>query len=108
VGKSTLAVSIAGALAPKVALVDADPQATATAWGEAGHLPLPVHALPLTGDNMAAWTEAVLAINAPHVMIDLPSKLATPRPPRSPSATWPWCPSRPRGPTCAPPTGPWP
>lgn len=40
VGKSTLAVNIAGALSPSVVLIDADPQATATAWGEAGGLPL--------------------------------------------------------------------
>jgi chromosome partitioning protein len=46
VGKSTLAVNIAGVLAPKAVLVDADPQASATAWGEAGHLPFPVVSAP--------------------------------------------------------------
>lgn len=46
VGKSTLAVNIAGAFAPRVALVDADPQATATAWAEDGNLPFPVIEAP--------------------------------------------------------------
>lgn len=75
VGKSTLAVSIAGALAPKSALIDADPQATATAWAEAGNLPFPVTEAPLTGDNVAGWIEAALGIDAPFLVIDLPPML---------------------------------
>lgn len=75
VGKSTLAVNIAGALAPKSALIDADPQATATAWGEAGHLPFPVTEAALTGSNVEAWIAAALDIDAPYVVIDLPPML---------------------------------
>lgn len=75
VGKSTLAVNIAGALAPKAVLVDADPQATATAWGEAGHLPFRVVSAPLTGRNLQAWLETVLALDAPFTVIDLPPML---------------------------------
>lgn len=56
VGKSTLAVNIAGALVPKSALLDADPQATATAWAEAGKLPFPVieSALKRQRDNQGS------------------------------------------------------
>lgn len=75
VGKSTLAVNIAGVLAPSCALVDADPQATATAWGEAGNLPFPVIEAPLTGRNVEAWIAAVLDIDAKHIVIDLPPML---------------------------------
>lgn len=75
VGKSTLAVNIAGVLAPKAVLVDADPQATATAWGEAGGLPFPIVSAPLTGRNLEAWLETVLALDAPFVVIDLPPML---------------------------------
>jgi chromosome partitioning protein len=75
VGESTLAVNIAGAPAPKSVLVDADPQATATSWGEAGHLPFRVVSVPLTGGNLQGWLETVLAIDAPFVVIDLPAML---------------------------------
>lgn len=75
VGKSTLAVNIAGAFAPKVALVDADPQATATAWAEDGNLPFPVIEAPLTGQDVKAWIEKVLGIEAAQIVIDLPPML---------------------------------
>lgn len=75
VGKSTLAVNIAGALSPKVALVDADPQATATAWAEMGSLPFSVIEAPLTGHNVQIWIETVLGIDATHILIDLPPML---------------------------------
>lgn len=75
VGKSTLAVNIAGALGPRITLVDADPQATATAWAEAGKLPFPVIAAPLSGADVRAWIETVLSIDTPHTVIDLPPML---------------------------------
>ena len=75
VGKSTLAVNIAGALAPKSALLDADPQATATAWAEAGNLPFSVIESALTGQNVEAWIARALDIDAPYLIIDLPPML---------------------------------
>lgn len=75
VGKSTLAVNIAGSLSPKAALVDADPQATATAWSETGNLPFPVIEAPLTGHDVQRWIETVLGVEAAHVVIDLPPML---------------------------------
>ena len=75
VGKSTLAVNLAGALGRDVVLVDADPQATATAWGEAGELPFTVLAAPLTPGAVEAWLADLLAINAAHVVVDLPPML---------------------------------
>ena len=50
VGKSTIAVNLACALARLrrgVAVVDADAQATASEWSVAGRLPVAVYALPL-------------------------------------------------------------
>ena len=75
VGKSTLAINIAGALAPKSILVDADPQNTATAWGEAGLLPFQVIPAPLSGQNVERWIADVLALSVPYVLIDLPPML---------------------------------
>jgi chromosome partitioning protein len=74
VGKSTLAVNVAGVLAPSVAVIDADPQATATAWAEAGNLPFPVIESPLTGDNVQAWIAAALAETEGRkfLIVDLP------------------------------------
>ena len=77
VGKSTLAVNVAGMLAPSVAVIDADPQATATAWAEAGHLPFPVIESPLTGDNVKAWIATTLSETEGRkfLVIDLPPML---------------------------------
>ena len=75
VGKSTLAVSLAGALAPNSALIDADPQATASAWAEAGSLPFPVTESPLTGSNVEAWITDALNTDATYIVIDLPPML---------------------------------
>jgi chromosome partitioning protein len=75
VGKSTLAINIAGALHPKVTLIDADPQATATAWAEGGNLPFPVIEAPLAGHNVEEWISTVLGIEATHIIIDLPPML---------------------------------
>ena len=75
VGKSTLAVSLAGALAPNSALIDADPQATASAWAEAGNLPFPVTESPLTGSNVEAWITDALNTDATYIVIDLPPML---------------------------------
>lgn len=75
VGKSTLAVNLAGALAPQSVLLDADPQGTALAWAEAGELPFPVIAAPLEGVSLEAWIASALAQEAPFVVVDLPPML---------------------------------
>ena len=75
VGKSTLAVNVAGALSPKSVLIDADPQATASAWGEAGELPFDIVSAPLNGDNVQGWIETVLSQDADFTVIDLPPML---------------------------------
>lgn len=77
VGKSTLAINLAGVFAPDVLVIDADPQATATAWGEAGNLPFTVTESPLTGDNVEQWIADVIAAaqDAQTVIIDLPPML---------------------------------
>lgn len=75
VGKSTLAVNIAGVLAPNVVLIDADPQATAAAWAETGHLPFDVIEAPLDGSNVEGWIAAALGASSTFTVIDLPPML---------------------------------
>lgn len=68
VGKSTLATNIAGALAPKSVLVDADPQSTATAWGDATAAALAICDLAVvpvspSGADLRATNKAIELIN---------------------------------------------
>ena len=81
-GKTTLAVNIASALTAHgaVVLVDADGQATAMAWGEAGKLPVTLEAMPLADDGeraLAAWLSRLVMLKsaAPFVVVDLPPNL---------------------------------
>lgn len=79
VGKTTLAVNLAGALHSKrrgVVLIDADPQGTATAWGRGDGLPFQVRRLPLDSDARA-WLAALAAESADVLVIDLPPMLGT-------------------------------
>jgi chromosome partitioning protein len=74
-GKSTLAVNLACELASgcRVRLIDADDQATASEWLEAGALPISGQALPLDDERQAvAWMRHVHATDADIVVIDLP------------------------------------
>ncbi len=78
VGKSTVAVNLACALArPRrsVAVVDADAQATASEWIAAGKLPISIYTLPL---ERAArrWIDTVLGIAADILVIDSPPHLS--------------------------------
>jgi len=78
VGKTTLAVNIAGALASSrrsVVLLDADPQGTAAEWGRAGRLPFEVMALPVEDGEARGWINDALAIRADLLVIDLPPTL---------------------------------
>jgi chromosome partitioning protein len=75
VGKSTLAVSVAGALGKGVALIDADPQGTVTAWAAQGALPFPVETAPLQGNDVQGWISRALAVDAQFLIVDLPPML---------------------------------
>lgn len=82
-GKTTIAVNLCGALANgaghPVALVDADRQASASAWlAQAGDDGLSCHVLPLdTTGNAQRWLKKVrdLAEKNDYVLIDLPADI---------------------------------
>lgn len=75
VGKSTIAVNLAGALQSKrqVVLIDADEQGTTAEWAAAGKLPFPVERMPLeeTRDTRR-WIDRVMSLKAEIVLIDCP------------------------------------
>jgi chromosome partitioning protein len=82
-GKSTIAVNLACALRDgdrTVALVDADPQGTATDWQAGGGLPVLVESLPLGSQRDAQrWVARVLALKAgaDYVVVDLPPQVGS-------------------------------
>jgi chromosome partitioning protein len=82
-GKSTIAVNLACALRDAertVALVDADPQGTATDWQAGGGLPVLVETLPLGSPRDAQrWVARVLALKAgaDYVVVDLPPQVGS-------------------------------
>lgn len=90
VGKTTVAVNLACALANKntrVALVDADIQATATEWIDIGLLPITGYAIPLESlRSVRRWFESedrirrlvnqMLTVDADLEVIDLPPHLS--------------------------------
>lgn len=72
VGKTTIAVSLAGELSLRgrdVALVDSDPQRSCGHWAQPGHLTFPVYEIPLS-DNVAQWVASVGAVRQDYVIID--------------------------------------
>lgn len=75
VGKSTIAINLAGALQSKrrVVLIDADQQGTAAAWASAGRLPFPVEHMPLEGQREARrLIDRVMSLQADYILIDCP------------------------------------
>ncbi len=90
VGKTTVAVNLACALAStvsRVVVVDLDAQSTATEWLEAGHLPIAGQGLPLENTRgIRRWVEneqgvirlveQVLNVDADIEIIDLPPHLS--------------------------------
>ncbi|MEM1149451.1 MAG: ParA family protein [Pseudomonadota bacterium] len=77
VGKSTLAVSIAGALSAggdKAIALDADPQGTVTAWATPNALPFKVIPLPVTR-GAKDWVSRALSVETDFLVVDLPPML---------------------------------
>ena len=75
VGKTTIAVNVAGALLSagrSVDLIDADPQGSATAWARSGRLAVPVHPATVAGMGLSAWIHSVWAVTSDVVVIDTP------------------------------------
>jgi chromosome partitioning protein len=73
VGKTTLAVCVAGELKARgrdVALIDSDPQCSASRWAEAGNLDFPVSELVLGEQSVVTWAQEVQRITADYVVID--------------------------------------
>jgi chromosome partitioning protein len=73
VGKTTLAVSVAGELHDRgrdVALVDADPQRSASEWARPGNLRFPVHEIALADETVTNWTKKIASVKAEWVVID--------------------------------------
>lgn len=82
-GKTTVAVNVACALAARgfrVAVLDADPQGSASEWARHGRLPVRVEAVPSVQANGSRWLgrAAELARDADVLVIDLPPVIVPP------------------------------
>ncbi len=73
VGKTTLAVNVAGELSRRgldVGLVDADPQRSACVWAELGQLNFDVHEMSLRDDSVPQWAQKIRDLPHTHVALD--------------------------------------
>ena len=73
VGKTTLAVAVAGELSRRgwdIALIDSDPQRSASQWAEPGNLHFPVYEIGLATETVANWAHYVRGVRAGCLVID--------------------------------------
>jgi chromosome partitioning protein len=73
VGKTTLAVNVAGELSRRgldVGLIDADPQRSACVWAELGQLNFDVHEMSLRDDPVPHWAQKIRDLPHTHVIMD--------------------------------------
>lgn len=73
VGKTTLAVAVAGELSSRewdIALIDSDPQRSASQWAEPGNLHFPVYEIELATETVANWAHYVREVRAGCLVID--------------------------------------
>jgi chromosome partitioning protein len=73
VGKTTLAVSVAGELGKRgwdVALIDSDTQRSASQWAEPGNLHFPVYEIGLVSEAISVWANHIRGIQADCRIID--------------------------------------
>ena len=73
VGKTTIAIAIAGELSRRdwdVALVDSDPQRSASYWAAPGNLHFPVYQIALATESVSRWVQDVRSIEAGSIVID--------------------------------------
>jgi chromosome partitioning protein len=73
VGKTTLAVAVAGELSRRgwdIALIDSDPQRSASQWAEPGNLQFPVYEIGLATETVANWASYVRSVRAECLVID--------------------------------------
>jgi chromosome partitioning protein len=73
VGKTTLAVAVAGELSRRgwdLALIDSDPQRSASQWAEPGNLHFPVYEIGLVTETVSTWAHNVCNVKADCLVID--------------------------------------